>query len=92
MKYNGFKIGFEAGPYFHEATWAVSSLNNVLYPGDTVNSAHAPTWQLGSVFGFSIERRNFSIAYQYFRNGKVNSDNVPPIWSSTHMLFARFQF
>lgn len=92
IDYSGVKLGFEVGPYLHRASWSVLVQNDFNVPGGTIDLQHQPKWLVGYVAGVSVSYRNFTLAYQYFRNQKKNNDPEPPIWQDAQMLVLKYRF
>ncbi|MCG5072295.1 hypothetical protein [Paraburkholderia tagetis] len=95
--YGGWRFGVEGGPYIHRSTWTEDVIGWVPSPDATpmnVSVHNNPKWRLGWVIGASVGYKNFSVSYQYFKNGTPvsSSDHFPSIWSNTHVLMARWRF
>lgn len=93
----GLRFGIEAGPYLHRSTWTVDVAEWCATPDAAPIDVHVrntPRWKLGGVFGASVSRGNFTLAYEYFMNSTPVSDSepYPPIWRGTHVLMVKYRY
>ncbi|WP_434715522.1 hypothetical protein [Paraburkholderia sp. A3RO-2L] len=94
--WNGWRFGIEGGPYIHRSTWTEDVTGWV--PTETaaprnVIVHNTPHWEVGYVVGASVEYKNFSVTYQYFKNSTSvsSSEPYPPIWKNTHVLLLKYR-
>ncbi|CAE6837970.1 hypothetical protein [Paraburkholderia nemoris] len=97
VDYGGWRFGVEGGPYIHRSSWSEDVVNWVGAAGDApknIHVAYRPEWRVGYVIGASVGYKNFSLAYQFFKNGVAgtSSNPYPPIWANTHMLLVKYRF
>jgi hypothetical protein len=95
VDYGRWRVGVEAGPYYHRATWSADAQNQVNYIGQAPGSSHFEStsgWHLGYVAGLSVSYRDFTLRYQFFHNGPKAGDPAPPIWKNTHVLTLGYRF
>lgn len=93
----GWRLGVQAGPYIHHATWSEDVFHWVSTPTAAPTNLHVENrsgWTLGAVVGASVEYKRFALQYLYFLNKVRGSDSnpFPPIWSATHALLAKYRF
>jgi hypothetical protein len=96
FKYQGWRLGAEAGLYPYRPDWDVTVYNWAPGPGVPTSTIHADTphaWQLGKVVGLSVGRGPLSLSYQhYWLPTRFDSAHSPAIWSGADVLMVKYRF
>jgi len=93
--WQGFRFGVEAGPYIHHLSWSETvygwepSANG---PRMNLYGIHDSEWNIGAVGGVSVEKKNFSVNYQFFYNPSHHSASVPAPWGFTQTVMLKYKF
>lgn len=88
-----WRIGIEAGPYIHRATWTIDVSNWYDSVAGAFHALHVPSgprWRVSWTAGISVSRGPFSVRYSYFANGSTGGN--PPGWSGAHTLMVMYRF
>ncbi|CAM2143853.1 conserved protein of unknown function [Pararobbsia alpina] len=90
---DGQRIGIEAGPFVHRATWNMQVSDwqaNGVEPATSLNLFDTNGWRVGAVAGLTYSYGRVSLVYQHFFTKSAASTSVPPIWHSVDMLTMRY--
>jgi hypothetical protein len=103
-----WRFGVQAGPFVYHERWSMQvpdwypsqegGPGEYFYPSGPITplSASQSQWALGYVAGVTLTHGNFSLALDYFSDGKVfpghGTDPWPPLWTGQTALVATYTF